>query len=126
MHTPPASPLHWNWEEGEAAILDNWNRGAANNAAVFPLPIRGGRWARGGYCFPRVRWEIYQKRNKNQCHEMKLRHLSMTIIYRILLKSSTVNSASRNSFLSNPLPRTLWFGIVSGFLDLSEICFIRM
>ena len=56
---PPARPLHWDWEEGQAATLSNWIRGAAKTAAAFSLPIRGGRRARGGYCFPCVRWEIY-------------------------------------------------------------------
>ena len=56
---PPASHLHCDWEGGQAAILYNWIRGAAKNAAAFPLLIRGGRRARGGYCFPCVHWEIY-------------------------------------------------------------------
>ena len=66
MQSPPARHLHWDWEEGQADILYNWNRDAANNAAAFPLPIRVGRRARGVDYFPRVHREIYLRRNKTK------------------------------------------------------------
>ena len=56
---PPASPLHWNWDGGQAAILYNWIRDTANSPAAVPLPIRGGRGAQGGDYFLRVHWKIY-------------------------------------------------------------------
>jgi len=40
--------------------------------------------------------------------------------------SSTLISASLKSFLNSPLPSTLCFGIVNGFLLPSDLCYIRI
>ena len=36
---PAASLLHWDWEEGQAAILYYWIRGTSTNPATFALLI---------------------------------------------------------------------------------------
>ena len=64
MQSPPASPLHWNWEEGQAAILSNWICGAAKKRRRPPSADSWWKTGAGGVLFPRVRRKIYKKRNK--------------------------------------------------------------
>ena len=92
----PARYLHWNWDGGQAAILHNWIRSAANNAAAFPLPIRGGRRARGGCYFPCARGEIYLKRNKNyrghRVTQRKWNQSETSVFLRVLCGFTTIRS----------------------------------